>query len=307
MGTRSAVTRRWVAAAKLRAFRIVASLRGEKVEVLRREVWRARALVDEVVHLYPRKAQLRRARAVATVLPLIARIPRLARRGLTLDLEVLGARHRLRLAQPSDLEVLGEVLGRDGYAVTGVEDARTVIDLGSHIGSSLLYFHARFPAARILGVEPDPRNWRLLAWNMAALPRVQTKRAAVTRVEGWRELNLAAERHSSSVMSGVATDRRVRVPAVTLDSLVAEFDPDRIDLLKIDIEGAEWEVLSSSAALERVDAVVGELHPPLLEPGVSERAVLALLSDFNLDVESFPAYGTTLFRGRRRPNLAART
>lgn len=288
-----------LAAAKQRAFRIVAALLGEKDEVLSREVWQARALVDEIVHLFPGTAQRRRARAVATMLPLTSRIPPLAGRGLTLDLEVLGARHRLRVAQPSDLEVLAEVLGREGYFVPGVENARTVIDLGSHIGISLLYFRARFPEARILGVEPDPRNWRLLAQNVDALPRVETRCAAVTGADGWREMHLASDRHSSSVMSGVPAERRARVQAVTLDSLVAEFGADRIDLLKIDIEGAEWDVLSNAASLEQVDAVVGELHPPLLESGVREQDVLALLHDFDLDVQSFPAYGTTLFSGRR--------
>lgn len=298
MGSRALASRALVVA-KRGLFRTIAAAFGERSDVLRRDVWRSRAVIDEIGHLFPQATQRRRARVVATMLPLMARVPALAPRGLAVDVQLLDACHRVRLAQPSDLEVLAEVLGRESYAVPGVEDARTVIDLGSHIGLSLLYFRTRFPAARIIGVEADPRNWRLLTSNVAELSAVETRRAAATGVDAWRELNLAAERHRSSVTSEVPAERRVRVPGITLDSLVHELRADRVDLLKIDIEGAEWDVLTNATSLERVDAVVGEIHPPLLGPGVTEADVLALLADFELDVKPYPEYGTTLFRGRR--------
>jgi hypothetical protein len=59
---------------------------------------------------------------------------------------------------------------------------------------------------------------------------------------------------------------RVTVPTRSLDDLVCDFALDTIDLLKIDIEGAEWDVLPASRELKRVRAIVGEFHRSRNEP-----------------------------------------
>jgi FkbM family methyltransferase len=63
---------------------------------------------------------------------------------------------------------------------------------------------------------------------------------------------------------GICGEGRLRVEAISMDDLLARHAPDtQIDLLKMDIEGAESHVLSGQMAwLDRVGCIVAELHPP---------------------------------------------
>jgi hypothetical protein len=69
----------------------------------------------------------------------------------------------------------------------------------------------------------------------------------------------------------------------SVDSLLHELGIDRVDLLKIDVEGAEDEVLRSFEGLAHVSAVVGEIHPNLVDDA---SALVRLLEEsFELSVE----------------------
>ena len=74
--------------------------------------------------------------------------------------------------------------------------------------------------------------------------------------------------------------RVVTVETRTLDDLMADFSLDELDLLKIDIEGAEFEVLRSFSGLDRTHAVVGEVHLDLMEQSLDE--FFALLDGFEI-------------------------
>jgi hypothetical protein len=69
------------------------------------------------------------------------------------------------------------------------------------------------------------------------------------------------------------------VPTVTLDSLLREHGLSSVDILKFDIEGAEFGVLAV-ADLSRVQVLVGELHPE--SPGQIEQLTSRLEDDFNV-------------------------
>jgi FkbM family methyltransferase len=218
-----------------------------------------------------------RVRVIAAVtwlaLPLALR-PRL----LALRLAKHGRPVRLLVGDAADLAAVEEVFIRDEYEVPGLDDVEVIVDLGSHIGTSIAYFHARYPEARIHGIEPDPATFAKLEANVAGLPGVTVQRRAVAAAPGETVLYASTYSMRSSLSEGWAESRAVAVPAVTLDALVAELALDRIDLLKVDIEGAEYDALAGSTALGRVRAVAGELHPLLTDP----EPVLALLGDFDV-------------------------
>jgi hypothetical protein len=64
-----------------------------------------------------------------------------------------------------------------------------------------------------------------------------------------------------------------------------ELGIDRIDLLKLDVEGAEYDVLSRTTRLDAVRAIAGELHPGLI-PCTTD-VFFSLLSDFEIEVDEF--------------------
>jgi hypothetical protein len=85
----------------------------------------------------------------------------------------------------SDFDVLNEVLVLRVYGRRlPSTEPRTILDLGSHMGATVLFWRERFPDARIVAVEPDPVTFRLLHRNVGALPGVELRNFAVADQDG---------------------------------------------------------------------------------------------------------------------------
>jgi hypothetical protein len=83
--------------------------------------------------------------------------------------------------------------------------------------------------------------------------------------------------------------RRLTVPAISIDELVMSHKPD---LIKIDVEGAEYAIFENSTACRSVRIVVGEIHSDITDPRTT--TVLDYFAGFKVDTE--PYGGLTLFR-----------
>ncbi|WP_174279574.1 FkbM family methyltransferase [Sphingomonas bacterium] len=133
-----------------------------------------------------------------------------------------------------------------------------IIDAGANIGLSVLYFKDRFPRASVVAYEPDEEIFDMLADNVGQLPDVTLHRAAAWIAD--TELTFYRER---SLAGSVAADfdgrgDKVKVPAVRLRD---EITKRRVTFLKIDIEGAENEVLFDIAdVLDNVERLFFEYH-----------------------------------------------
>jgi 31-O-methyltransferase len=134
-----------------------------------------------------------------------------------------------------------------------------IVDLGANAGYTAAHLAFLYPAARVLAVEMDPENAALCRQNVSVYgPRVLVLRAAI-----WCENG--AVRYGGSDVHDLAIDHTAdrSAPAVTVDTLFATYGIDRVAYLKIDIEGAEREVIATDAKwLRRVDQIGLEAHPP---------------------------------------------
>ena len=139
-----------------------------------------------------------------------------------------------------------------------VGEVRTILDLGSNIGLTIAHMATVYPEARILGVEMDAGNFEFARRNIEVYgERCQVKHAAVWREPG--EVTYGGSRESGyAIGDGGST----KVPAVTIDSLIDELGIDEVDYIKMDIEGAEKEVLANAGSwLPRVRSIKVEVHP----------------------------------------------
>jgi FkbM family methyltransferase len=161
-----------------------------------------------------------------------------------------------------DLFVFYEVHLHQCYALpkhlSDPRGVRTILDCGANIGLTAIYLAEHYPAARVLAIEPHPENFKLLCANTAFQKRITPIQACVAASSGKRKF-LTVDKPAWGNRTN-ETGEGIEVPVATIDSLCRDHDVDFIDILKIDIEGAEKEVFSHSAFLSQVGLVVIELH-----------------------------------------------
>lgn len=164
--------------------------------------------------------------------------------------------------------VAGEV-GHDAYDFSDIDfrPGDVVVDLGAHVGVVSSYLGTRFPFLRIVSFEPVPQLFRLLQWNLARnrVRNVTAVNKAVTAdgrplgMVAWLDSNSGGG--TSTYSAGLeASERWFEVPSTTLDAIFDDYGIERCKLLKIDVEGAEYEILSQARCLDRVEHVRGEFH-----------------------------------------------
>lgn len=169
--------------------------------------------------------------------------------GAPVDIESLGAKMRL---YPDGNVCEKRVLFTPQYfdaverelLASRLRDGFTFIDIGANIGAYSLFVAARAGrGARILAVEPQPEIFARLAFNIAQNPFGTVKAVACALADKPGELTLFIDptnRGESSVrILNSSAGVSVKVPAVTLLSLVESEGYERIDAIKLDVEGAE--------------------------------------------------------------------
>jgi FkbM family methyltransferase len=170
---------------------------------------------------------------------------------------------RIELRRSSgDIFILYEVLCDECYFVPSSmlppEKVRVILDCGANIGITSLFFASRYPNARIYSIEPDPNNFALLERNTRQEPRIfPICGAIVGRARDQVFLTTDAPAWGNSIAAGKIG---VAVKAWTIDEICRKNEIAYIDLLKVDIEGAEKEMFANGEFLERVNCTVIELH-----------------------------------------------
>ena len=144
---------------------------------------------------------------------------------------------------------------------------RVIVDAGAHIGMASIGFARRYPLATIFAVEPEPGNFALLCRNVSAYQQVVPVQAAIWKQDG--EVCLGPSQAHVKGAFQVVEESETRVRAITMGTLMREMKIDFIDLLKMDIEGAEKEVFESCDWIERVGTLAIELHDRV-KPGCTD-------------------------------------
>ena len=131
------------------------------------------------------------------------------------------------------------------------------VDIGSFEGGYVLFTHNNFK--EIVAVEPSPENLDVLKENLRlnGIRNVKVVNKAVSSLRDKIRLYLAENPYNSSTV--FKTDRYVEVETITLDELLEPYNT--VDLVKIDVEGAELDVIRSGAnQLHKVKNVVVEVR-----------------------------------------------
>ncbi|GEM_PF-3999641 len=136
----------------------------------------------------------------------------------------------------------------------------------------------RYPKAKIIVIEPAGENFKRILKHVSHDSDIIPIQAAVGAEDGCIDLHLGASSLGYSVLDRGNTTEIEKVPMLSLDSIMAQANIEKIDVLKFDIEGAEFDVFPSLS--EKVGAIIGELHFDLGD-GYSLRDVESILIDYN--------------------------
>lgn len=148
-----------------------------------------------------------------------------------------------------------------------------IIDCGSNMGTSVLYFKQLYPQAYIYAFEPDVAIFSILQSNIALnnLSKVEAINKAVY-IDNQERYFLSSNAQSGSIVNN---DSSAKVSCIRLKDFLSSFA--HIDFLKLDIEGAEVEVLNDiKELLFKVNHVFVEYHSYLNQP----QSLSTLLSIF---------------------------
>ena len=194
-----------------------------------------------------------------------------------------------------DFERIWTELFEDGdYQFETTQESPFIIDGGSHIGASILFFKSRFPKARIIGFEPDPENLELLRLNLSAnsVENVQIVPKALAAQSGkakiYREIaGTNPSTWGNSILYNMWGDAEEQKPAEIETTRLIDYIDAEVDFLKLDIEGCEEQVLRDiQPKLNLIRQLEMEFHGTNTSREVNDLdRIVALLEERSFNVE----------------------
>ena len=144
---------------------------------------------------------------------------------------------------PSFIASWEEIFDREIYNFKAGPGLLRIVDCGANVGVSCLYFRKRFPQAKIIAFEPDPKIFAYLKNNLASAGCQDIDLVPKAVWSSTTTLRFHQEGADASRVSGGTEKNLVEIPAVRLRDYLNE----PVAFLKIDIEGAETEVIRDIA------------------------------------------------------------
>jgi FkbM family methyltransferase len=197
--------------------------------------------------------------------------------------------------------LFSEIFVRNQYWVECPDDRPLIFDCGANIGLATIFFKWRHPQSTIHCFEPDRRTFELLKRNVEVnrLPDVHLHNVALSNAVGTVEFFVAARQAGSLLMS--MNPQRIPAPEVEKTLVdctkLSQFvNGRRVDLLKMDVEGAEPLVVADlveSGSIGMIDALVVEYHHDVDRRSAHLGEFLCVLEDAGFKYQVDVAWGST--------------
>lgn len=148
-----------------------------------------------------------------------------------------GGRVPIKLYSPDDLVTVNEIFCRQDYQTDGA--LRCVVDIGSNIGISALYFLTRNKTSRCYLYEPVPTNVDRLHQNLDTFGRFEVNQCAIADFDGVADFGVEQSGRYGGLQAPGTSKIRVEVKEINGELRRILAHEERIDVLKIDTEGNE--------------------------------------------------------------------
>lgn len=192
----------------------------------------------------------------------------------------------------------GNLTGNKEYLFPDI-NPKIIADVGANIGVASVWLANRYPNAQIFSYEPVPENYQLLKRNTSEYPTVHVFGYGLAEKNGPLTLfhSDCPDNFGGFSAYEIGSDTAQTI-VCEMQGVAATFDRiGPVDFLKIDCEGAEWEIITSlkTQQLQDLRWITGEMH------GVQDLALLQFLEGQGFHVAMSKNLGTRVY-----PFLAAR-
>jgi FkbM family methyltransferase len=174
----------------------------------------------------------------------------------------------------SDSDIVVETILNDEYRLRKVDisNYKTILDIGAHIGTFSLQTAANLKKAKIYCYEALPENYNLLKYNVALnkLKNIFCFNLAVCNSEGQVNFFVSESNRGGHSLYSNDSCKQIKVKTTTLEKIFKSNNIETIDLLKMDCEGAEYDILLNTPLkyLKKIKSIVMEQH---MTPSILQR------------------------------------
>lgn len=183
--------------------------------------------------------------------------------GRTKSIKLSTIKHRIELRPfTSDVTTFKHIFVYGDYDFNAVPEPKVIIDAGANVGLASVYFANKYPMAKIIAIELAPSNYQLLTKNVCRYPQIKTHNAGI-----WHKKEILKFKEEGISPWGYKVENQIQrdgisVLSITLNEIIDTYEIQIIDILKIDIEGAEVELFSENYEhwLPKVRYLVIETH-----------------------------------------------
>ncbi len=183
----------------------------------------------------------------------------------------------------SDYPTFKQVFEAKEYEIDFNFTPKFIVDAGANIGLASIYFSQRFESCQILAIEPEASNIEMMHLNLKNYPNVNIAPFALHHtaddvleiadpgIGNWGFIT------ETSISSKVQKSVIAKVKTISIDAILSKYNVDIIDILKIDIEGAEKSLFQKNYEkwLPRTRCIIVELHDRFY-PGCKEVVMNAI-------------------------------
>jgi len=171
----------------------------------------------------------------------------------------------------SDINVLKQIFVLRDYNLKLNIEPKLIIDAGAYVGYSSLYFSSKYPGAQIIAIEPEESNFKILEENTKNVNNIKRIKAGLWYKNAFLKIVDDGLGKWGFMTKEVNKQKDYDIKGITIDTILNENSFNEIDILKIDIEGAEKELFSKNykSWLGKVNVLIIELHDRLKD-GCSE-------------------------------------
>ena len=189
----------------------------------------------------------------------------------------------IRANNSNDINVFSEIWLEETYLKWGINFSKNsnVVDIGSHVGLFALHIASMNKNSQILCFEPSNDNFEILKQNVKLnnLKQIKIFHKAVSSKNGKIELNINTHDPSGHSIKK-ESDKKETIESITLEKIFEENNLEKCNLLKLDCEGAEYEILFSTSEenLKKINQICLEYHKFDDEPDLHKK-LLRYLED----------------------------